>query len=85
VGSGYFGDAHLASFNDSRDKRTVKMTLEGRVPPASRELLSGASSNDRLFIKQTVPQRSNFVFSPLDSSHGSRYDTLLLYFLTRVS
>jgi hypothetical protein len=43
VGSGYFGDAHLTIFNDSRDKRTVKMTLEGRVPPASRELLSGVS------------------------------------------
>ena len=38
-----FGESFLTILNDSRDKRTVTITLEGRVPDTSRELLSGAT------------------------------------------
>ena len=37
------GESFLTILNDSRDKRTVTITLEGRVPDTSRELLSGAT------------------------------------------
>ena len=36
-----FGSRHFTVFNDSPQRRTVTITLEGRDPTASRELLSG--------------------------------------------
>ena len=38
-----FGEALLTVFNDSPEKRSVTITLEGPAPAASRELLSGAA------------------------------------------
>jgi len=37
-----FGESFLTVFNDSAEKRTVTITLEGPAPAASHELLSGA-------------------------------------------
>ena len=39
-----FGESYLTILNDSRDKRTVKITLQGQVPAPSRELVSGECS-----------------------------------------
>lgn len=36
-----FGEKYLTVFNDSAEQKTVTITLEGRVPGPSRELLSG--------------------------------------------
>ncbi|MGD0089283.1 MAG: hypothetical protein ABSE73_05125 [Planctomycetota bacterium] len=38
-----FGESYLTVFNDSPEKRTVTITLEGKAPAASHELLSGAA------------------------------------------
>jgi hypothetical protein len=38
-----FGEGYLTVFNDNAEKRTVTITLEGKAPAASHELLSGAA------------------------------------------